>query len=250
MDDMHNKLNGDLDVKIDEMHHVMLSLRASLDSGSIRIEGSSSIAVSPSTTCSQHKQRSPSYQRGKRDQSISPSSIHAKTPLETPELSDSEFSAYFPADSSKADRLDSTYSRDSMLIPPEHRYRITDTPPQYERNRQISDTSSASASSPNKTSISHSGSSENSSHAHMSPPSVLSSSTTNFAPAVYAPSYASSHTSSHISSNLGIEGDGNLEPFKSQETQIYRPVKAAATTAENDNFRRSLFENAATLCEV
>ena len=248
---MHNKLNGDLDVKIDEMHHVMLSLRASLDNRTVRVENPSSRVVSPIATSQLHQSPSSSNWPEKIDQSLLPTA-HAKTPQETPELSDSEYSAYSPADTSKSDRSSSAYNREAMLIPPEHQYRISDVPPQYERSRQTSDTSSSSAYSPGTlskpTSIGYKATPDGLFYPHTSPPSTTSPPTMD-SEFPHSLSSAPSYTSSR-DFTLNINYDGECGSSKSQETQIYRPTKGAATVGQHDAFKRSLFENAATLCEV
>ena len=258
IDGMHNKLNGDLDIKIDEMHHVMLSLRASLENGPmvrpLRIESLSSLGASPTTTPIQRKSDASSNRPEQVDQSHSPISIHTKTPQETPELSDSEFSAYSPMDTSKSDGPNSLFNRESLIIPSDHQYRIIDTPPRYERSRHASNTSSSSAYSPGTISkptfTNYKASCERPFYSHTSsssilPPSVMTHESSSHEPS-YTPSYAPSYTSSYPDTDR----DGDLEPAKSQETQIYRPLKGAATVGQHNEFKRLLFENAATLCEV
>ena len=258
IDDMHNKLNGDLDIKIDEMHHVMLSLRASLDNGPmvrpLRIEGLSSSGAFPDTTSVQRKSDASSNRPEQVDRSHSPISIHAKTPQETPDLSDSEFSAYSPTDTSKSDGPNSPHNRESLIIPPDHQYRTIDIPPRYERSRHASNTSSSYAYSPgtisNPTFTNYKTSSERPFHSHTSSSSILPPRVMSHESASHEPSYTPSYAPSYASSYPDNDRDGDLEPAKSQETQIYRPSKGAATVDQHNEFKRLLFENAATLCEV
>lgn len=143
---MHNKLNGDLNVKISEMHHLMLSLGSMEASPQIWPSGSDAwLSPGSSPFLEPKKSRMNSFpllnMKPMRQASI-PYKLH--TPEDTPELGGSECVSR----SEQGKSMSSTSSRDSYLdrresglIPVEYQYPIRslcDSPPQYERNRGFS----------------------------------------------------------------------------------------------------------------
>jgi len=171
IDEMHNKLNGDLDIKIDEMHHVMLSLQASLDPNSPMIyphqkqalpplvfpspafpPPSSPVPTSPVGSPALKPKRAPTYTTlpdVRERQTSSASWKFPQTPQKTPDLSDSEFSWQSPQSSTRTS-AQSPYvdHRESSLIPLDFQLRLGEAPPEYEKTRRISSISEGALYSP------------------------------------------------------------------------------------------------------
>lgn len=148
VDDMHNKLNGDLNVKISEMHHLMLSLSSMEASPQTWPSGSDAcLSPGPSPFLEPKKSRMVSVPLPNMKPMREASTPYKlRTPEDTPELVGSE---YVPR-SEQVRSMSSTSSRDSYLdrresglIPVEYQYSIRSfhdsPPPQYEqRNRGVS----------------------------------------------------------------------------------------------------------------
>ena len=130
---MHSKLNGDLDVKIDEVHNVMLSLKASIDQSPmiwpIRRESTTMSRLSPPVSphlVGMHKEPLP-----KPKDRDSHGALSVGSNIHTPQLSDSEFSAPSPPSRQLSPALD---IRGSVSIPTD--FRFSETPPQYTEKRR------------------------------------------------------------------------------------------------------------------
>lgn len=164
IDEMHNKLNGDLDIKIDEMHHVMLSLKASLDPKSPMVSPkqkqalppltfpppsfpppaspvpTSPVAASPSMSPILKPKRAPTYSTLPDVRERQPSNAswkYPQTPQKTPDLSDSEFSWQSPQSSARGSGQQPFVDfRESSLIPHDFQLRLSDAPPEYEKTRR------------------------------------------------------------------------------------------------------------------
>ncbi|MCJ1248125.1 hypothetical protein MMC30_005340 [Trapelia coarctata] len=171
IDEMHNKLNGDLDIKIDEMHHVMLSLKASLDPNSPMIHPnqkqalpplvfpapafpppSSPVPASPAGSPALKPKRAPTYTTlpdVRERQTSNASWKFPQTPQKTPDLSDSEFSWQSPQSSTRTSAQPPFMDhRESSLIPLDFHLRLGEAPPEYEKTRRISNISEGALYSP------------------------------------------------------------------------------------------------------
>ena len=135
---MHNKLNGDLDIKIDEMHHVMLSLKASIDNSPMiwprapeRSRTESAVSqISPPVSPSIGPKKGRGNGNTESSRSMS-ATLEIHTPQETPELSGSEFSAPSPPSRHRSPPID---VRESLLIPLD--FQFGEMLPQYEERRK------------------------------------------------------------------------------------------------------------------
>ena len=130
---MHSKLNGDLDVKIDEVHNVMLSLKASIDQSPmiwpIRRGSTAMSRLSPPVSphlVGMHKDLVP-----KSKDRDSHGALSVGSNIHTPQLSDSEFSAPSPPSRQLSPGPD---IRGSISIPTD--FRFSDAPPQYSEKRK------------------------------------------------------------------------------------------------------------------
>ena len=136
MDNLHDKLNGNLDVKIDEMHHVILSVQANLQSSPMlwpTQPGESMASPMESPMIDPRKSRNGSWHVTPRAYSTS-SSTFSGPREETPDLVLSGLSTPI-SDSFASQRRFSTASpRNSSVIPPDHQIRIGYPPPLYNRN--------------------------------------------------------------------------------------------------------------------
>lgn len=143
---MHNKLNGDLNIKISEMHHLMLSLRSMEASPQIWPSGSDAwMSPGSSPFLEPRKSLINSFPQPNtkptREGSDAPK-LH--TPEDTPELVGGEFvprSEQVMSMSSTSSRDSFLDRRESGLIPLEYQFPIRsvyESPPQYERSRGIS----------------------------------------------------------------------------------------------------------------
>ena len=143
VDDMYDKLNGDLNVKISEMHHLMLSLSSMEASPQIWASGSDSwISPGPSPFIEPKKSRMNPTQLPIMKPTREPSNPqYFQTPEDTPELVGSESwsrSEQVKSMSSMSSRDSYLDRRESGLIPLEYQYPIRSTqepPPQYERRQ-------------------------------------------------------------------------------------------------------------------
>ncbi len=143
VDDMHNKLNGDLNVKIDEMHHLMLSMASIESSPRVWPTRSESIASSAGAPLDE-------LQRAQLNPLASPSlnppdrstnfTKHLRLPEETTEPEGSEFSSWPPQPKSSGgvSTIDSYLDpRESDLIPVGGCMSgFEEAPPRYEKSRQ------------------------------------------------------------------------------------------------------------------
>lgn len=143
VDDMHNKLNGDLNVKISEMHHLMLSLRSMEPSPPIWASGADTW-TSPGTSPFIEPKKNlidlfPSPNTKPNRATTDPQEL--PTPENTPELVGGEFVSR----PEQVKSMSSTSSRDTFLdrrgsdlIPVEYQHPLRsfhESPPQYERTR-------------------------------------------------------------------------------------------------------------------
>ena len=246
IDDMHNKLNGELDIKIDEIHHVMLSLRANLDAGFSMllpstsrtesvVEGTMS-SGSPSLSPTLKPKRAPTYKsvaEPRERQHSYASSKYSQTPQKTPELSDSEFSVQSPVSSARTSGQPIHDHRESTLIPLEFQYKISEGPPQYERSRSISSSLGSAMHSPKGTV------SRKYSELNDTSPEVLSQSM--LPPPAIAPD-----------TDMDYTRRGNYEyslmPRDSESTVVLPTI--TCTAQEQERFEHKLFTEAAVLSEV
>lgn len=143
---MHNKLNGDLNVKISEMHQLMLSLSSMEASPQIWPSGSDAW-LSPGSSPFLEPKKSrmisiPLPNMKPTREASAPYKLH--TPQDTPELVGSECvprSEQVKSMSSTSSRDSYLDRRESGLVPVEYQYPIRsfyDSPPQYERNPGVS----------------------------------------------------------------------------------------------------------------
>ena len=242
INDMHNRLNGDLDVKIDEIHLVMLSLQASMQQNSPMIWPSrtESIASRRSSSGSPElrPKRAPTYSsvsEVKERESLTsyPSSRYPQTPQKTPELSDSEFSVQSPTSSSRASKQQSYNPRESSILPSEFQYRLRDAPPGYEKDRRVSNRSDGSALYSPRTSSRRS-------DLHFRKSSLEPLSPTMLPPAAMTPD-------SDPSRSRPESYDHSADSRGSQST--VQPCHFA-TPEEQERLERNIFTEAAVLCEV
>ncbi|SLM39530.1 hypothetical protein LPUS_10090 [Lasallia pustulata] len=140
VDDMYDKLNGDLNIKISEMHHLMLSLSSMEASPQIWASGSDSwISPGQSPLIEPKKSRMNSTHLPIMKPTREPSnSQYCQTPEDTPELVGSECWSRSEQVKSMSSRDSDLDGRESGLIPLEYQYpirSIQEPPPQYERGR-------------------------------------------------------------------------------------------------------------------
>ena len=243
MNNMHDKFNGNLDVKINEMHHLMLSLRASVESSPMiwpqRAQSLASQPMSPVLKTKEERRESHSLQGERFHQAIPEKPPYSHSPQKTPELSDSEFSAHSPRSSGKFGEGYQIDRRESLLIPVENQYRLKDAPPQYERSRQPSNSSASLRHSPDAIPISpYSTYRRRSDRSPDIPPH-----STNMLP------LPALNLESAVS-NARQEDYDTLTSPRSPKSQTLDPSKASATISQQDLFKQQLFTNAAVLCEV
>ena len=243
---MHNKLNGDIDVKIDEIHHVMLSLRASLDGGSPMlwpstsrngsVAESASSSGDPSLSPTMKPRRAPTYTSLVEAQVRQPSyasSKYSQTSQKTPELSDSEFSFQSPVSSTRTSGQAFSDHRESTLIPLEFQYKIAELPPKYERSRRTSPNLGSTMHSPKGTTL------RRYSEANPTSPEVLSQSI------LPPPAIAPDTDMDYI--RRGIY-DYSVASCGSESTVVLPTT--TCTVQEQERFEKTLFTEAAVLCEV
>ncbi|KAL9117639.1 MAG: hypothetical protein Q9187_005822 [Circinaria calcarea] len=243
MNNIHDKFNGDLDVKIDEMHHLMLSLRAGLESSPMiwpqRAQILASQPISPVIKTIEERRESYPFQGERFEQAIPGKSASHQTPQRTPELSDSEFSANSARSSDRFGEGYQINGRESLLIPLDHQYRLKETSPQYERSRQPSNSSAGSRHSPDAIPFSpystYKRRSDRSPNLLPSHPNMLPLPVLNLESEVPNAPQKDYHDSN---------------PKGNQKCDDKDPWKAFATISEQELFKRQLFTNAAVLCEV
>ena len=242
INEMHNRLNGDLDIKIDEIHLVMLSLQAGMQQGSPMIWPSNAESVgsrrSSSTSPVLRPRRALTQSlvsEGKERGSVASNSSarYPHTPQKTPELSDSEFSIQSPPTSSRTSKQQDVDRRESTVLASDFQYQLRDPPPGYEKDRRVSHRSEG-----DKPYSSRISSRWSDLQFRKASPEPLSP--TMLPPAAMTPdSYPSrSRPDSYVYSG---------EPTGSQST--IQPIHFA-TIHEQEELERSLFTEAAILCEV
>ena len=257
INDMHNRLNGDLDVKIDEIHHVMLSLQASIAQASPMLwpsgTESTSYRSSPSASPVLKPRRAPTYtsivdtkEKDRQASNASSSSKSSQTPQKTPELSEDDSSVQSPPGSSRTSRQPIPERRESTILPLDFQNgRYREPPPDYERNRRVSKYSDTSLYSPRtSTRPSDVDFAQKSEHEYSkTSPDPLSPSMLP-PPAMTRESSASySRPESHDFSSTSNQGSKG-----SQSTVVL--ASDVATPEEHAKFERLLFTEAAVLCEV
>ncbi|MCJ1320126.1 hypothetical protein MMC15_005463 [Xylographa vitiligo] len=242
INEMHNRLNGDLDIKIDEIHLVMLSLQAGMQQGSPMIWPSRTESVASRRSSSGspvlRPRRAPTYSlvaEGKERESLASqsSSRYPQTPQKTPELSDSELSVQSPPTSSRTSKQQGFDRRESTILPSEFQYRLRDPPPGYEKDRRVSHRSEDGAVYSPRTSSQRS-------DLQFRKASLEPLSPTMLPPAAMTPDSDPSHSRSQSHDYYG-------ESRGSQST--IQPIHFA-TVDEQQELERSLFTEAAVLCEV
>ncbi|MCJ1417399.1 hypothetical protein MMC32_003743 [Xylographa parallela] len=242
INEMHNRLNGDLDVKIDEIHLVILSLQASMQQSSPMIWPSrrESVVSRRSSTSSPvlKPRREPTYSLvpgGKERESVDSysSSRYPQTPQKTPELSDSEFSVQSPPSSSRTSKQQGFDPRESTILPSEFQYQLREPPPGYEKDRRVSHKSEGGTLYSPRTSARHS-------DLHLRKPSLEPLSPTMLPPAAMTPESdpSCSRSESYDYSGGSRGSQSTIEPIR------------FATVEEQEELERSLFTEAAVLCEV
>lgn len=243
MNNIHDKFNGNLDVKIDEMHHLMLSLRASVESSPMIwpqiTENMVSQTMSPTLGTKEERRESYPVQAEGSDQIRPEKLAYSHSPQRTPELSDSEFSAYSPRSSDKFGEGYQMYRRESLTIPVEYQYRFKDAPPQYDRSRQPSNASPNPRHSPDAIPISP----YTTSRRRSDRSSNLSSPSPDMLPL----------PALNLDSGLSNTPHGDYDTLastRSQESHNLVPSQISATISQQESFKQQLFNNAAVLCEV
>ncbi|MCJ1400113.1 hypothetical protein MMC11_003316 [Xylographa trunciseda] len=242
INDMHSRFNGDLDVKIDEIHLVLLSLQAGMQQSSPMIWPSrtESIASRRSSSCSPvlRPRRAPTYSsvsEGKERGSVTSHSSYKypQTPQKTPELSDSEFSVQSPPTSSRTSKQQGFERRESNVVPSEFQYRLRDPPPGYEKDRRVSHQSEGSTLFSARTS-----SRRSDSQFHKASPEPLSP--TMLPPAAMTPECnpTCSRSESYDYSRHSRGSQSTVQPTH------------FATLEEQEKLEQNLFTEAAVLCEV
>ena len=242
INEMHNRLNGDLDVKIDEIHLVILSLQASMQQSSPMIWPSrrESVVSRRSSTSSPvlKPRREPTYSLvpgGKERESVDSysSSRYPQTPQKTPELSDSEFSVQSPPSSSRTSKQQGFDPRESTILPSEFQYQLREPPPGYEKDRRVSHKSEGGTLYSPRTSARHS-------DLHLRKPSLEPLSPTMLPPAAMTPESdpSCSRSESYDYSGGSRGSQSTIEPIR------------FATVEEQEELERSLSTEAAVLCEV
>ena len=240
---IHEKLNGDLDVKVAEIHQLMLSMATMDRSPRLIPQDSSSVLPEPNLTSSAEASSAASP-KVKPAHSEFDTYRHPFTPEMTPEMVGSEFS---PQSSSQAMSPGNTSVNDfgpgrgSDIMPANDQYRLpsyyNEPPPEYKVDRR----------------------------------SVISDLATRFN--VDQPQNPSVDT--ERSPSLGVLGIQSLSPVTlpppilspEQEFEDMRPrdasvietpaadiptepVRAFSTISQQDLFERRLFGDAATLCDA
>ncbi|MCJ1306878.1 hypothetical protein MMC25_000522 [Agyrium rufum] len=249
IDNIHDKLNGNLDVKIEEMHTVILSLQANLESSPMILaqrRDSLTPRYEPQRASSTSPKLDPQRKSaGSGNQSRNSGPIAYPASPEIPELDeDSESSAYSPTNTNDSSTFTKgeDRNRESMLIPSIYSYRIRDSrspPPQYRSNCASADI--------NNTSL-------YSSRSSAQPPpqsprrsrSVQSESQmTNISPVLPPP--ALEPEASDVADTSFYD---DIESLHSQKTQIFRPLSNIATIEEHETFKRHLLRDSAVLCDI
>ena len=271
---IQNKLNGDLDIKIDEMHHLMLSLQANFDA-SPRIPPLFGDSLTPASA---YDTMSSSPPRGFHEHSRSSgtypsyaSSSYSRSPKdipELPELSESESSAY---NSPTSPRNSKKAAHEPSVLPPDHEYLVRGShsrspPPVYRSKRQsLNSTTDSSHRSPDlpRRAESHSPTrplTHATLQAPIQPPEIPPKSHLRAhppippapemlpAPALEPDAQTSSFNSTFYDDIISLKSQSTHE---TQETRVWNPTSpTTATQAQHDLFRSTLLRNAAILCEI
>ncbi len=240
---IHDKLNGDLDVRVAEIHQLMLSMATMDRSPRLTPQDSSSMLPVPNTTSSAEASSTASP-KVKPARSESDTYRHPFTPEMTPEMVGSEFS---PQSSSRAmspgniSVNDFDPRRGSDMMPANDQYRLpsyyNEPPPEYKVDRRsvISDLGT-------RLNIDQS---QNLLVDTERSPSLGSLGIQSLSPVTLPPPI--------LSPEQEIEEmrPRNASVIEIPVTEIpTEPVRAFSTISQQDLFERRLFGDAATLCEA
>lgn len=243
---IHDKLNGDLDVKVAEIHQLMLSM-ATMDR-SPKLGPVDSTLMHPvawTTSAEASSTSSPSIKPGRGD---SATYKHPLTPDMTPEMVGSEFSPL----SSRALSLGNVSPgntsvnefdnrRGSDIIPVNDHYRLpsyyNEPPPEYKRDRRsvISDLSTRLSTEPI----------QNRSVGTARSPSLGALGIQSLSPVTLPPPILSPEQ--EVQDMRPRNANVAITAPAGQQTELSR---AFSTLSQQDMFERRLYEDAATLCEA
>ena len=246
---IHDKLNGDLDVKVAEIHQLMLSMATMERSPKLTPSDSSTMPSVPNTSLATASSSMSPIPKPAR--SGSGSYRHPFTPEMTPEMVGSEFSpqssrAISPGVSpgmspGNISMNDFDPRRGSDMMPINEHYRLpsyyNEPPPEYKVDRRsvTSDLRARLNSEPN----------QNLSVDTARSPSLGALGIQSLTPVTLPPPILSPDQDMH-----------DMRPRNASVTDVpavdppLEPVRAFSTISEQDMFERRLFGDAATLCDA
>ena len=242
IENMHDRFNGDLDVKIDEIHRAMLLLQSSATSSPIisssRPGGSISLPRLPEIELPKGPPEELLKDNRNYEKALSRKTSDAQTSQMTPELTDSEFSAQSPQSIDRYEKRCSVDPRESAILPLEYQYHIKDQQLGLERGRQPSDTSIQSISPINTTAMSAPAGNDQIPDKFLD---MLSSSPSNLPPPMMNSGPGTSDT---------LIGYGDFLESQTRNFKTCHQSRSSITITQHDDFKKSLYDNAAVLCEV
>ena len=233
-------MNGDLDIKIDEMHHIMLLLRSSIAPSPILRSLPAVDPISPvglpdaaSRVRTLDKLLTPNESS---DQSLIRRASYPRTPRLTPELSDSECSAQSPQSIHLHEKHSSIDPRESAIIPPEYQYYIKEHQGGSERDYQASNAFASSL--PAMDTMATSPLDFQTSDRFLD---MLSNS-----PPILPPPMIAIETERPGS----MIGYGDYLESQSRRSKVYPQLGNSISITQHDQFKKTLYDNTVVLCEV